>query len=51
MIYYGTTTLPRQECCTLDFATTFRSVWQIIVVFRMSKIFSEIIFQGEPNFH
>ena len=46
-IYDRTTTLQQQKCRTLDFATIFRSIQQIVVVFSVSKIFHKSIFQGE----
>ena len=46
-IYDETTTLLHQKYCTVDFSTTFCSIRQIVVVFRVSKIFSKSIFQGE----
>ena len=35
-IYDGTTTLLQQKCCTVDFATTFCSIRQNVVVLRVS---------------
>ena len=45
-IYNGLTTILKQKCRTLDFASTFCSILQITVVFRASKILSKSIFQG-----